>query len=54
MAENGADYNAWNVGVNHTLSDNLALDVRWYDTDAHDFPGDRYDGRPVAALTASS
>ena len=52
MAENGADYNAWNVGVNHTLSDNLALDVRWYDTDAH-FRGERYDGRLVAALTAS-
>lgn len=52
MAENGADYNAWNLGVNHTLTDTLALDVRWYDTDAH-FRGDRYDGRLVAALTAS-
>lgn len=51
-SENGADYNAWNVGVNHDLTDNLALDVRWYDTDAH-FRGERYDGRLVAALTAS-
>ncbi|MFT4953959.1 MAG: hypothetical protein ACI8U3_000321 [Brevundimonas sp.] len=51
-AENGADYNAWNLGVNHDLTENLALDVRWFDTDAH-FRGDRYDGRLVAALTAS-
>lgn len=51
-AENGADYNAWNVGVTHTLVENLALDVRWYDTDAH-FRGARYDGRLMAALTAS-
>ncbi|MFN3814779.1 TorF family putative porin [Brevundimonas sp.] len=52
MAENGADYNAWNVGVNHDLTDNLALDVRWYDTDAH-FRSPAYDGRLVAALTVS-
>lgn len=51
-AENGADYNAWNMGVTHNLVRNLALDVRWYDTDAH-FRGERYDGRLVAALTAS-
>ena len=51
-AENGADYNAWNVGVTHNLVRNLALDVRWYDTDSH-FRGERYDGRLVAALTAS-
>lgn len=51
-AENGADYNAWNLGVNHGLTENLALDVRWFDTDAH-FRGDRYDGRLVASLTAS-
>ena len=51
-SDGGADYNAWNVGVNHGLTENLALDVRWYDTDAH-FRGARYDGRLVAALTAS-
>lgn len=34
-AENGADYNAWNLGVTRDLVENLALDVRWYDTDAH-------------------
>ncbi|MEH6664847.1 MAG: TorF family putative porin [Brevundimonas sp.] len=51
-SEGGADYNAWNLGVNHDLAENLALDVRWYDTDAH-FRGERYDGRLVAALTAS-
>ncbi|MFN3537862.1 MAG: TorF family putative porin [Brevundimonas sp.] len=52
MAENGADYNAWNLGVTRDLTDNLALDVRWYDTDAH-FRSSAYDGRLVAALTAS-
>ncbi|MFN4297581.1 MAG: TorF family putative porin [Brevundimonas sp.] len=52
MAENGADYNAWNIGVTRTLVENLALDVRWYDTDGH-FRSPAYDGRLVAALTAS-
>ena len=51
-SDGGADYNAWNVGATHDLNDNLAVDVRWYDTDAH-FRGERYDGRLVAALTAS-
>lgn len=43
-------YVAWNAGVKHKLTDKLALDVRWYDTDSHEL-GERYDGRLVAALT---
>jgi uncharacterized protein (TIGR02001 family) len=49
-AHGGADYTAWNVGVKHKLTDAIALDVRWYDTDEHDL-GDAYEGRLVGALT---
>jgi len=51
-AEGGAEYTAWNVGVKRKLPFDLALDVRWYDTDGHSY-GDAYDGRLVAALTYS-
>ena len=43
-------YLAWNAGVKRKLTDQFALDVRWYDTDSHEL-GERYDGRLVAALT---
>lgn len=49
-ADGGAEYAAWNVGVKHKLTDKLAADVRWYDTDGHAL-GDNYDGRLVGALT---
>lgn len=49
-AHGGADYVAWNVGVKHKLTDAIAVDVRWYDTDKHDL-GENYDGRLVGALT---
>lgn len=49
-AHGGADYTAWNVGVKHKLTDAVAVDVRWYDTDEHDL-GDSYEGRLVGALT---
>lgn len=49
-AHGGADYTAWNVGVKQKLTDAVALDVRWYDTDEHDL-GDSYEGRLVGALT---
>lgn len=51
-ADGGADYRAWNAGVKHKLTDALALDLRWYDTDSHEL-GDNYDGRLVAAATYS-
>lgn len=50
--DGGADYVAWNAGVKRKLTDELGLDVRWYDTDGHTF-GERYEGRLVAALTLS-
>ena len=51
-ARNGNDYRAWNVGVKRKLDDRFAVDLRWYDTDQHDF-GESYEGRLVAALTLS-
>jgi len=51
-ARNGNDYMAWNVGVKRSLNDRFAVDLRWYDTDQHDF-GESYEGRLVAALTLS-
>lgn len=50
QADGGAEYLAWNAGMKRKLPRDLALDVRWYDTDGHRF-GDAYDGRLVAALT---
>lgn len=51
-ADGGAEYAAWNLGVKHKLTDKLALDVRWYDTDSRAL-GENYDGRLVGALTYS-
>lgn len=51
-ADGGAEYVAWNAGVKRKLTDQIALDVRWYDTDGHSF-GDAYEGRLVAALSFS-
>lgn len=45
------DYTTWNLGVGYTLTPHLALDVRYYDTDQHDF-GSPYDARAVASLKA--
>jgi uncharacterized protein (TIGR02001 family) len=50
--ENGTDYDAWNVGVKHRFTKAIAGDLRWYDTDGHEF-GERYEGRLVGALTYS-
>ena len=48
-AEGGAEYTAWNAGVKRKLTDRLALDVRWYDTDGHTY-GEAYEGRLVGSL----
>lgn len=45
------DYTTWNLGAAYALTDNLALDLRYYDTDEHDF-GQIYEGRAVASLKA--
>ena len=46
------DYNTWNVGAAYQLTDTLALDLRYHDTDEHDF-GAVYDSRAVASLKAT-
>jgi uncharacterized protein (TIGR02001 family) len=51
-ADGGADYVAWNAGVKRKLTDQVALDVRWYDTDSHSL-GESYEGRLVASLSFS-
>ena len=51
-ADGGANYTAWNAGVKRSLPHDLALDLRWFDTDGHRL-GEAYDGRLVAALTLS-
>lgn len=46
------DYTTWSLGAAYKLTDRLALDLRYHDTDAHDF-GDIYDSRAVASLKAT-
>jgi uncharacterized protein (TIGR02001 family) len=46
----GADYTAWNAGGALSITDRVALDMRWYDTDSHDL-GKAYRGKVVAALS---
>ena len=45
------DYTTWNLGAAYALTDALTLDLRYHDTDQHDF-GAVYDGRAVASLKA--
>lgn len=47
--DNSPDYTAWNAGVTYALTDALALDVRYYDTDAAEF-GEQYEDGLVAEL----
>ena len=47
-----ADYSTWNLGTTWAMTPKLALDVRYYDTDAHRL-GDIYDRRVVASLAAA-
>ena len=42
------DYTTWNVGVGYAFTDNLALDVRYHDTDVDNV--DIYDGRVVGTV----
>lgn len=44
------DYTTWNAGVGYALTDNLAVDVRYYDTDVD---GPLSDDRLVAGLKAT-
>lgn len=45
------DYTTWNLGAAYQLTDTLALDLRYHDTDEHDF-GQIYESRAVASLKA--
>lgn len=45
------DYTTWNIGAVYALTDNLTLDLRYHDTDEHDF-GQIYESRAVATLKA--
>ena len=44
------DYTTWNLGVAYALTDHLAVDVRYHDTDVD---GPLTDDRVVAGLKAS-
>jgi uncharacterized protein (TIGR02001 family) len=46
------DYTTWNLGAAFALTDTLALDLRYHDTDEHDF-GEAYGSRAVASLKAT-
>ena len=52
ITDGSTAYLAWNAGVKRKLTDQIALDVRWYDTDQHAL-GERYEGRLVGALSLS-
>ena len=47
--EKAASYTTWNIGASYLITDNLSLDLRYYDTDEHGF-GDQYGSRGVAAI----
>ena len=51
-ADGGADYTAWNAGVKRKITDDLSLDVRWFDTGDHGL-GEPYEGRLVASLSVA-
>ncbi len=44
-----ASYTHWSVGVSYAVADNVTLDLRYHDTDAHD-AGSAFDDRVVAAF----
>ena len=46
------DYTTWNLGVGYALTDFLGVDLRYHDTDEHDF-GDLYESRVVLGLKAA-
>ena len=47
--EGPADYTTWNLGVGYALTDNVGIDVRYHDTDAHGL-GKLYDSRLVGGI----
>jgi len=47
-----SDYTTWNIGVGYALTDHLAVDVRYHDTDKHSL-GKTYGSRVAATLKAT-
>lgn len=45
------DYLTWNLGAAWQATDHLAVDLRYHDTDGHDF-GQTYDSRVIISLKA--
>jgi uncharacterized protein (TIGR02001 family) len=50
--KNYGDYNTWNVGLAYALTDKLSADLRYHDTDEHNY-GKIYDSRIVVGLKAA-
>ncbi|MBU1374437.1 MAG: TorF family putative porin [Alphaproteobacteria bacterium] len=48
----GGSYTTWNAGVGYALTDNLAVDLRYHDTDRHSL-GKTYGNRAVVSLKAT-
>ncbi len=46
------DYTNWNLGVSYAVNDIIGLDLRYHDTDEHDF-GDLYESRVVLSVKAA-
>ncbi|MDB5448180.1 MAG: hypothetical protein JWQ97_3497 [Phenylobacterium sp.] len=46
------DYTTWNAGVGYAITDKLGLDLRYWDTNEHDF-SKSYKARVVASLKAT-
>ncbi len=50
--DQGIDHDTWNAGANYGFTKNIALDLRYYDTDEHRLGRD-YGSHYVAAIKAS-
>jgi|GEM_PF-736608 len=46
------DHTTWHFGPSYQATESLAVDLRYYDTDAHDL-GSNYEGRVVLSLKAA-
>lgn len=47
---NSLDYTGWNIGATYAVTQNLDLDVRWYDTDVNLPADNKYDSTLVAEI----
>ncbi|HEY0926242.1 TorF family putative porin [Brevundimonas sp.] len=49
VAASSGDYTTWNLGATYALTPKASFDLRYHDTDAHEF-GDGFDSTLVAAI----